>query len=76
MNQKIWDLYAPVYEKAMRLDRRYYQYMYDRTSSPRQKKKQEFYLMTCTSFSNGLNTANYLRCRCDTQAVKCIECVI
>lgn len=30
MNQKIWDLYAPVYEKAMRLDRRYYQYMYDR----------------------------------------------
>ena len=35
MNQKIWDLYAPVYEKAMRLDRRYYQYMYDRIPNAR-----------------------------------------
>ncbi len=30
MNKKIWDLYAPIYEKAMRLDQKYYQYMYDR----------------------------------------------
>lgn len=30
MNRKIWDIYAPLYEKAMRLDRKYYQYMYDR----------------------------------------------
>lgn len=30
MNKKIWDLYAPVYERAMRSDRKIYQYMYDR----------------------------------------------
>lgn len=30
MNKKIWDLYAPVYEAAMRSDRKIYQFMYDR----------------------------------------------
>ena len=30
MNRKIWDLYAPIYERAMRADRKVYQYMYDR----------------------------------------------
>ena len=30
MNKKIWDLYAPIYERAMRADRKVYQYMYDR----------------------------------------------
>lgn len=30
MNKKIWDLYAPVYEIAMRSDRKIYQFMYDR----------------------------------------------
>ncbi len=30
MNKTIWDLYAPIYEKAMRMDKKYYQYMYDR----------------------------------------------
>ncbi len=30
MNKKIWDLYAPIYEKAMRMDVKYYRYMYDR----------------------------------------------
>lgn len=30
MNKKIWDLYAPIYEKAMRLDKKMYQLMYDR----------------------------------------------
>ena len=30
MNKKVWDLYAPVYEKAMHTDRKVYQYMYDR----------------------------------------------
>ncbi len=30
MNKKIWDLYAPIYEKAMRSDRKVYEYMYDR----------------------------------------------
>ena len=30
MNKKIWDLYAPIYEKAMRLDKKYYGYMYNR----------------------------------------------
>ncbi len=30
MKKKVWDLYAPIYEKAMRLDQKYYQYMYDR----------------------------------------------
>ena len=30
MKRKIWDIYAPIYEKAMRLDQRSYQFMYDR----------------------------------------------
>lgn len=30
MNKKIWDLYAPIYEKAMRMDRKTYQLMYKR----------------------------------------------
>lgn len=30
MNKKIWDLYAPIYEKAMRMDQKYYEYMYSR----------------------------------------------
>ena len=29
MNKKVWDIYAPIYKKAMRMDRKYYQYMYD-----------------------------------------------
>lgn len=33
MNKKIWDLYAPIYEKAMRLDQKYYNYMYNRIPS-------------------------------------------
>lgn len=30
MNKKIWDLYAPIYERAMRSDRKAYRVMYDR----------------------------------------------
>ena len=30
MNKKVWDIYAPIYEKAMRMDRKYYGYMYNR----------------------------------------------
>ena len=30
MRKKIWDLYAPIYEKAMRADIRIYRFMYDR----------------------------------------------
>lgn len=30
VNKKIWDLYAPIYEKAMKADQRYYNYMYNR----------------------------------------------
>ena len=30
MNKKIWDIYAPIYEKAMHMDKKYYSYMYDR----------------------------------------------
>ncbi|MCD8336071.1 MAG: class I SAM-dependent methyltransferase, partial [Lachnospiraceae bacterium] len=30
MNKKIWDLYAPIYEKAMRGDRKTYGLMYER----------------------------------------------
>lgn len=30
MNKKIWDLYAPIYERAMRLDKKVYKAMYDR----------------------------------------------
>lgn len=29
MNKRVWDLYAPIYEKAMRMDQKYYRYMYD-----------------------------------------------
>lgn len=30
MNKKIWDLYAPIYERAMRSDRKIYKAMYER----------------------------------------------
>lgn len=30
MNKKVWDLYAPIYERAMRADKKVYQNMYDR----------------------------------------------
>ena len=30
MKKKIWDLYAPIYERAMRADKKLYQFMYDR----------------------------------------------
>lgn len=30
MNKKIWDLYAPIYEKAMRADQKMYKMMYQR----------------------------------------------
>lgn len=30
MNKKVWDLYAPIYERAMRTDKKVYQNMYDR----------------------------------------------
>lgn len=30
MNKKIWDLYAPIYERAMRSDRKVYKAMYER----------------------------------------------
>lgn len=30
MNKRIWNLYAPLYERAMRGDRKVYQFMYDR----------------------------------------------
>lgn len=39
MKKKIWDLYAPVYEKAMRADYKYYKFMYDRISAKIQNKE-------------------------------------
>ena len=30
MKKKVWDIYAPIYEKAMRMDLKYYGYMYNR----------------------------------------------
>ena len=30
MNKKIWDLYAPVYKRAMKADQKVYNFMYDR----------------------------------------------
>ncbi len=30
MNKKFWDIYAPIYERAMRADRKIYAYMYNR----------------------------------------------
>lgn len=30
MNKKLWDLYAPIYERAMRLDSKVYRLMYER----------------------------------------------
>lgn len=38
MNKKIWDLYAPIYERAMRSDRKIYQTMYDRIPKVIQEK--------------------------------------
>ena len=39
MNKKIWDLYAPIYEAAMRSDRKIYQFMYDRIPTVIKGKK-------------------------------------
>lgn len=39
MNKKVWDIYAPIYEKAMRMDKKYYGYMYTRI--PTQIKGKE-----------------------------------
>ena len=33
MKKKIWNLYAPIYEKAMRADRKCYKFMYHRVKS-------------------------------------------
>ena len=30
MNKRLWDIYAPIYELAMRSDLKIYQFMYDR----------------------------------------------
>ena len=30
MKKKVWDLYAPIYEKAMRADAHIYEFMYER----------------------------------------------
>ena len=30
MNKKVWDLYAPIYERAMRADSKLYEFMYAR----------------------------------------------
>ena len=38
MTKKMWDLYAPIYERAMRLDRKTYQFMYDRIPESIQNK--------------------------------------
>lgn len=39
MKKKIWDLYAPIYEKAMRADYKYYKFMYDRIPTKIQNKE-------------------------------------
>ena len=39
MKKKIWDIYAPVYEKAMRADYKYYKFMYDRIPTKIQDKE-------------------------------------
>lgn len=39
MNKRIWDLYAPIYERAMRSDRKVYRYMYDRISQTTVEKE-------------------------------------
>lgn len=38
MNKKIWNIYAPIYEKAMRKDRQIYEYMYERIPTVIQNK--------------------------------------
>lgn len=30
MKKRVWNIYAPIYEKAMRVDQKYYGYMYER----------------------------------------------
>lgn len=39
MKKKIWDLYAPIYERMMRADRKLYQFMYDRIPTQIQGKE-------------------------------------
>ena len=39
MTKKIWDLYAPVYKRAMQADRKIYEFMYERI--PEQIREQE-----------------------------------
>ena len=41
MKKKVWDLYAPIYEKAMRMDQKYYQYMYDRMEKDAYQKQRK-----------------------------------
>lgn len=45
MNKKIWDLYAPIYERAMRLDRKIYQMMYNRI--PKVIKEKDVLEIAC-----------------------------
>ena len=39
MKKKVWDLYAPIYERAMRADRKLYQFMYARIPTQIQGKE-------------------------------------
>ena len=45
MKKTPWDLYAPIYEKAMRSDRKMYQFMYDRI--PKVIKDKRTRSMSC-----------------------------
>ena len=70
MKKKIWDIYAPVYEKFMRADKKIYQMMYKRipkviknkivleiATGPKKKKKNVAYAakkMIATDYSDGM----------------------
>lgn len=51
MNKRMWDLYAPLYERAMRGDRKVYQFMYDRI--PRVIRGKEV-LELATDYAEGM----------------------
>ena len=43
MNKRIWDLYAPIYERAMRADRKLYAFMYERIPERIRDKEHRYY---------------------------------
>ena len=56
MKKRIWDLYAPIYKRAMKADQKIYDYMYTRIPEViRDKEVLELAsLMPCSSRRSGI----------------------